>query len=191
MATAKSNTKAPRPDIGEGSLRVARLTKPHGLKGGLKVELYTDNPDLRFVSGAVFYLQVPEDSHWFGYKLTLSQLRWYNGQPVAFFEEVPDRTAAEGIVRAILWIDEQAVASGVEDNAWYDQQLIGMAVKRNGKQIGTVVEVQHMPSQDLLVVDVGNEKVLVPFVKEIVPEVDLEKREVTVTPPAGLFEEEQ
>ena len=43
-------------------LRVGRLVKAHGLKGALKLELYTDDPDGRFVPGAVFTLQVPEAS---------------------------------------------------------------------------------------------------------------------------------
>ena len=43
-------------------LRVGRLIKAHGLKGALKVELYTDAPDRRFTPGAVFTLQVPTSS---------------------------------------------------------------------------------------------------------------------------------
>ncbi len=88
-------SKAPLPAaVGEGSLRVGRLTKPHGLKGGIKIELYTDNPELRLVPGAMFHLQVPEESPWLGQTVSIRELRWFNGAPVAFFEEVPDRTAA-------------------------------------------------------------------------------------------------
>ncbi|NLA64571.1 MAG: ribosome maturation factor RimM, partial [Leucobacter sp.] len=69
-------------------MRVGRLTKPHGLKGGIKVELYTDNPEQRFVPGASFHVQVPEDSPWFGRVINLRELRWFNGVPVVFFTEV-------------------------------------------------------------------------------------------------------
>lgn len=188
--TETPRSKAPLPALGEGSLRVGRLTKPHGLKGGVKVELYTDNPELRFTSGAVFHLQVPEDSSWFGRTIAIRELRWFNGVPVAFFDEVPDRTAAESIVRAILWIDEAAAAEGEEDNAWYDRELVGMDVRRDGVSVGTVAEVQHFPAQDLLAVTTASGIVLVPFVEAIVPSVDPEARVITVTPPAGLFEEE-
>lgn len=189
MTQQPSRAKAPRPDIGAGGLRVGRLTKPHGLKGGLKVELYTDSPDERFAAGAVFHLQVPEDSQWFGRTVNVRELRWFNGVPVAFFAEVADRTAAESIVRAILWIDEQTVERSVEENAWYDHQLVGLEVRRDGALLGTVAEVQHLPAQDLLVVQTEGGTVLVPFVEAIVPKVDLEAGIVTVTPPAGLFEE--
>lgn len=186
--------KAPRPDIGAGSLRVGRLTKPHGLKGGLKLELYTDAPELRFVPDAVFHLQVPEDSPWFGRTISLNELRWFNGSPVGFFSEVPDRTAAESIVRAILWIDEESVAEGEEENAWYDHQLVGLDVVQETAgsgpvKVGAVAEVQHLPAQDLLVVKTESGNVLVPFVEAIVPSIDLAAGTVRVTPPPGLFDD--
>ena len=189
MAEKPTRVKAPLPVLGEGSLRVGRLTKPHGLKGGLKVELFTDNPDERFAPNSVLHLQVPEDSQWFGRTLTVRELRWFNSMPVAFFAEVADRTDAESIVRAILWIDAATVEQSVEDNAWYDHQLVGLEVRREGELLGTVSEVQHFPAQDLLAVKTANGTVLVPFVESIVPSVDLDAGVVSVTPPAGLFEE--
>lgn len=189
MTSKQQRVEAPRPEIGSGGLRVGRLTKPHGLKGGLKLELYTDNPELRFTEGAVFHLQVPVDSVWFGKTITMTALRWYNHMPVGFFEELPDRTAAESIVRAVLWIDEADVEAGREENAWYDQDLVGMQVIRDNIEVGIVAEVQHLPAHDLLVVKTPTGNVLVPFVEAIVPNVDVESRTITVTPPAGLFEE--
>ena len=56
-------------------LRVGRLTKAHGLKGAIKLELYTDDPERRFVPGAEFSLQVPESSPWHGKRLKLRELR--------------------------------------------------------------------------------------------------------------------
>jgi 16S rRNA processing protein RimM len=175
---------APRPQ----QLRVGRLTKAHGLKGAIKLELYTDDPERRFVPGAEFSLQVPESSPWHGKHLTIRELRWYNGHPVGFFEGVDDRTAAESLVKAILWVDQPADEEA-EPDAWYDHQLVGLAVLRDGEKVGEVVHVDHLPAQDLLVVKSGGREVMVPFVSAIVPEVDVAAGTVTVTPPAGLFEE--
>lgn len=169
-------------------LRVGRLVRAHGLKGALRLELYTDEPERRFVPGARFTLQVPTDSPWHGETLELTELRWYNGHPVAFFEGVADRTAAESLARAILWIEQDPTELPQEEDAWYDHQLAGLAVIRDGVRIGTVARLEHMPAQDLLVVDVAGTEVLVPFVKAIVPEVDLDAGHVVVTPPGGLFE---
>jgi 16S rRNA processing protein RimM len=120
------------------------------------------------------------------------EFRWMNSHPVAFFEGVEDRSGAEELVRAILWIDEDAESAPVEDDAWYDHQLVGLDVVRDGDVVGRVIRVDHLPSQDLLAVrptGAADDEILVPFVKAIVPEVDISAGRVIVTPPAGLFEE--
>ena len=172
-------------------LRVGRLVKAHGLKGAFKLELYTDDPEGRFVPGNTFTLQVPESSPWHGRPLTVREFRWMNSHPVAFFEGVDDRNAAEELVKAILWIDQDTTDAPAEDDAWYDHQLIGLDVVRDGAVVGRVVRVDHFPAQDLLIVRPSGEdrEVLVPFVSAIVPEVDIAGGRVVVTPPAGLFED--
>ena len=177
------------PPAGKTQLRVGRLVKAHGLKGAIKIELYTDDPDGRFVPGATFTLQVPESSPWHGKPLTVREFKWMNSHPVAFFEGVEDRSAAEELIRAILWVDEDAQSSPAEDDAWFDHQLVGLDVVREGETVGRVVRVEHLPAQDLLIVKVREDEVLVPFVKAIVPEVDVAGGRVIVTPPAGLFED--
>ena len=177
------------PPAGKTQLRVGRLVKAHGLKGAIKLELYTDDPEGRFVPGATFTLQVPESSPWHGKPLTLREFKWMNSHPVAFFDGVDDRDAAEALIRAILWIDEDLQASPAEEDAWFDHQLVGLDVVRDGVTVGKVARVDHFPAQDLLIVKVRDEEVLVPFVRAIVPEVDIAGGRVIVTPPAGLFEE--
>lgn len=185
-------SSTPTPDVSDADrkteLRVGRLTKAHGLKGALKVELYTDDPSSRFTPGAVFTLQVPSESPWSGKSLELAELRWYNQQPVAFFVGIDDRTAAETLAKAILWVSLDPDALPDEDDAWYDHQLVGLRVLRDDVEVGRVARVDHFPAQDLLVVTTPGGEVLVPFVSAIVPSVDVVAGTVTVTPPPGLFE---
>ena len=170
-------------------LRVGRLARAHGLKGAIKVELYTDEPARRFVPGARFALQVPTSSKWHGKSIELVELRIYNGSPVAFFAGVSDRTEAESLVKAVLWVEQDATELPTEPDAWYVHQLAGLDVWRDGARIGRVVRVDMLPAQDMLIVEHDGREVMVPFVKEIVPEVDLRAGRITVTPPPGLFEE--
>jgi 16S rRNA processing protein RimM len=179
-------TSAKRPESG---LRVGRLLKAHGLKGAIKLELYTDDPALRFVPGSVYTLQVPDESPWLGKTVTLKELKWYNDQAVVFLNGIDDRDAAESLVKAILWVDEDQDSRPVEEDAWYDYQLIGLTVRRNGHAVGTISRVDHFPSQDLLIVDTGDAEVLVPFVKAIVTGVDIEAGTMDIDPPIGLFED--
>ena len=176
---------APTP---KNQLRVGRVLKAHGLKGALKLELYTDDPDGRFVPGASFTLQVPEHSRWHRKTITVREFRWMNASPVIFFEGINDRTEAETLVKAILWVDQDD-SSPDEPDTWYDHQLIGLDAVRGDEVLGRIARVDHLPSQDLLIVSVGDNEVMVPFVSAIVPEVDLEGGRVIMTPPAGLFEE--
>ena len=169
-------------------LRVGRLLKAHGLKGAIKLELYTDSPKERFVPGAVLELQVPESSPWFGKTVTVAELRWYNQSPVIFLEGISDRTAAETLIKAILIVDAEVSALPTEPDAWYDHQLVGLRVLRDGVEVGKVIRVDHLPAQDLLAVETATGEVLVPFIKLFVPVVDIAKGELQVTPPGGLFE---
>ena len=178
-----------KPASNQTQLRVGRLTKAHGLKGAIKVELYTDDPERRFVPGAVFQLQVPTSSSWHGKTLELIELKWYNTHAVAFFKDVPDRTVAESLMKAILWVNQDVAEIPDEDDAWFDHQLVGLAVIRDGEKVGVVSRVDHLPAQDLLLVTTDTGEVLVPFVKAIVPSVDIKAGTLTVTPPPGLFEE--
>lgn len=189
MSRTTDVTNEPRPLPDKTQLRVGRLVKAHGLKGAFKLELYTDDPDGRFVPGAVFTLQVPESSTWHGKTLTVREFRWMNSHAVVFFEGVDDRDAAEELIKAILWIDQDADVDAPEDDAWYDHQLVGLDVVRDGAVVGRVLRVEHFPSQDLLIVRTHTGEVMVPFVAALVPEVNVAAGRVVITPPAGLFEE--
>lgn len=179
---------APAPS-GKSQFRVGRLTKAHGLKGAIKVELFTDDPARRFTKGATFSLQVPTSSPWHGKTLELIELKWYNLQSVAFFKDVPDRTTAETLLKAILWIDQDLTEGTDEEDAWFDHQLVGLRVLRDGAEVGTVSQIDHFPAQDLLTVATPSGDVLVPFVKAIVTSVDVAAGTLTVDPPLGLFEQ--
>jgi 16S rRNA processing protein RimM len=164
------------------------LVKAHGLKGAIKLELYTDSPDQRFQPGQVLELQVPETSGWFGKTIKVLELRFYNQSPVLFLEGIDDRSKAETLIKAILLIETDIDALPEEPEAWYDHQLVGLKALVGVNVVGIVARVDHLPAQDLLAIETSNGEVLVPFVKQIVPEVNVALGQVTLTPPNGLFE---
>jgi 16S rRNA processing protein RimM len=170
-------------------LRVGRLLKAHGLKGAIKLELYTDSPNERFHKGAVLELQVPDTSPWFGKTVTVSELKWFNTNAVLFLEGISDREGAESLIKAILLVDQPLDVSPAEPDAWYDHQLIGLKVVRDGVEIGEIARVDHLPAQDLLAIKLSDREVLLPFVGKFVPKVDVEAGLIEITPPGGLFEE--
>ena len=116
-------------------------------------------------------------------------MRWYNNLPVLFLEGVDDRSAAESLIKAILIVEQEVEQLPTEPDAWYDHQLVGLKVFRDGQEIGSVVRVDHLPAQDLLVIKTLDKEVLLPFVKAFVPTVDVSNNRIDVTPPGGLFED--
>ncbi|BCT76532.1 ribosome maturation factor RimM [Sinomonas cyclohexanicum] len=162
-------------------VQVARIGKPHGIRGEVTAQVLTDAPEDRFVPGIQF--TVEPASHG---PLTLRSARWNKDILLLSFAEVPDRNRAEELRGAKLFVDTEELED--DDEGWYEHELVGLAVRVDGQDVGTVAALQTMPVQDLLVVDTPHGEVLVPFVEEIVPEVDLEGGFVVVVPPPGLFE---
>lgn len=188
-AASASTWWTPIPERARTQLRVGRLVKAHGLKGALKIELYTDEPERRFTPGAEFSLQVPTSSKWHRKTLRLHDFKVFNGNPVGFFEGIDDRSEAETLVKAVLWVEQDATELPTEPDAWYQHQLANLEVWRDGVMVGRIARIDPMPAQDLLVIANGDTEVLLPFVRAFVPTVDLQNGRVEITPPHGLFED--
>ena len=164
---------------------VARIGKPHGLRGEVTVQLHTDDPESRFANGAVLATQARPGSG-VPRALTIRSTRVHKGIWLLGFEEIPDRTGAESLRGTRL----VAHAQPADDDGWYEDELVGLAVvDRNGTRLGKVTGLEVGAAQDRLVVrlDTGTDAYL-PFVEAIVPEVDVEGGRVVVDPPEGLLE---
>ena len=165
-------------------VRVARIGKPHGIKGDVTVQLYTDDPEVRFAPGARL-TAVGAPAGMPG-ELTVSRARWNKQILVVGFEQSPDRNTAESLRGTQLFGSPE---EREEDDAWYEEDLVDLAVEVDGARVGTVTGLITGDAQDLLeiAVDGQDEPALVPFVEEIVPEVDAERGVVVLTPPPGLL----
>ena len=146
--------------------------------------------------------------------LTVSRVRFDGSRWFALFEEVRDRTAAEALRGAHLLVEtDTAGADGAggaddeDDEAWYAHELIGLRVLRapasadrepqqleqpqqlqQFQQLGEVVDLEPGVAQDRLIVRTPDgERVAVPFVEALVPEIDPDAGTITVDPPGGLF----
>jgi 16S rRNA processing protein RimM len=169
-------------------LLVGRVAKAHGIGGELAVDVHTDAPDERFSPGAVLSARLRDRSV---RTLTVSEARPHSGRLLVRFDEVPDRTAAEGLRGAQLLVDAADLPPSEDPDAFYDHELEGLAaVLGDGTEIGKVREIARSPGGELLVVDLAEGgEALVPFVREIVPEIDIPGGRVVLTPPEGLLSE--
>lgn len=163
---------------------VGRIGKPHGIRGEVTIEVRTDEPDLRFATGSLVYSEAdPKKS----FKVTSS--RWHSGKLLLCFAELSDRNAAEAARGTILMSEIDDSDLPMAEDEYYDRQLIGLVVEQAGAAIGEITDVLHLPSQDVFVIslDAGGE-MLLPFVEQFVPEVNLAGGFIVITPPAGIVE---
>lgn len=177
-------------------LTVGRVVRPHGVRGEVLVEVATDEPGARFVAGAVLAAQWPErvpevaPADQRPAALRVAAQRPHQGRLIVAFAEVPDRTAAEALRGVLLAVDSEQLPPPADPDEFHDYQLVGLtAVTPEGEPLGRLARVDHAPAADLLVLERPDGRgALVPFVKEIVPEVDLPAGRVVIDPPAGLLD---
>jgi 16S rRNA processing protein RimM len=157
------------------------------------VEVRTDDPDLRFASGATVDTEPPERG-----PLRIVGTRPHAGRLLVRFDGVADRTAALRLRGTVLTVDAADAPPLRDPDEFYDHQLLGLAVLTvDGALVGTVDDVLHPPGPDLLAVatarsgerpDERADEVLVPFVKAIVVAVDVAAGRLVIDPPPGLLD---
>src|SRR5882757_10397414 len=167
-------------------LVVGRIGRAHGIKGEVSVEVRTDEPELRLAPGAVLATDPAATG-----PLTIATGRVHSGRLMLRFEGVADRSGAEALRNTLLIAEVDPEETPQDPEEFYDHQLIDLdVVTADGREIGRIAEVTHLPYQDLLVVRrPDGSEALIPFVAEIVPEIDLEKQRAVIAPPPGLLED--
>jgi 16S rRNA processing protein RimM len=165
------------------TLVVGRVGRPHGLSGEVSVSVRTDSPEQRFAPGAVFRLAD-------GRRLTVRGTRWHRGTLLMRLDGVTDRDAAERLRGAVLTVTADELPPPDDPDEFHDHQLIGLhAVLADDRPVGIVREVVHGPAGELLVLTREDRPdALVPFVRDIVPTVDVAGGRLVLTPPEGLLD---
>jgi 16S rRNA processing protein RimM len=163
-------------------LLVGRIGRAHGLRGEVIIDVRTDEPDQRFAAGTTFATARGT--------LTIASTKWHGQRLLATIDGVYDRSAAEGLRGTDLRLEVPRDDRPADPDEFYDHQLVGLRVETEaGESIGEVTEVLHLPAQDVIVVPHEGRDVLVPFVSEFVPVVDLDSRRLVVVDRPGLLEE--
>ena len=166
-------------------LVVGRIGKPHGIRGELTVEVRTDAPEIRFAPGSV----LATDPARVG-PLTVAAARWHSGRLLLSLKGCADRNGAEALRGVVLSAEVPDDEVTEDPEEFFDHQLRGLAVRTpDGAEVGVVDDVVHLPGQDLLGVRrPDGREALVPFVAEMVPEIDVDGGFLVIDPPPGLLD---
>ncbi|MFC5201508.1 ribosome maturation factor RimM [Streptomyces kaempferi] len=167
-------------------LVVARVGRAHGIKGEVTVEVRTDEPEIRLAPGAVLATDPASTG-----PLTIETGRVHSGRLLLRFEGVRDRNAAEALRNTLLIADVDPDEEPEAPDEYYDHQLMDLdVVTKEGDEVGRITEISHLPSQDLFVVErPDGTEVMIPFVEEIVIEIDLDEQRAVIDPPPGLIDD--
>ena len=193
-------------------LVVGRISRPHGVRGEVSVEVHTDEPERRFAVGSMLATDPAEAG-----PLAVAAVRWHTGRLLIEFAGITDRDQAEGLRGVWLTLDSAQAGSSDDPDEFHDHELIGLAVVTvSGEPVGRVTDVRHF-GQDLLVIEPAGrtaagraeagpagpvrpagparpgqaaqpDGLLIPFVAAIVPEVDVAAGRLVIDPPPGLLE---
>ena len=152
------------------------IGRPHGVRGLVNVHSYADE-DLALYAPLLDEQGRAWSLVWRGEGV--AELRDAAGTPL------PDRTAAERLVNAKLYVERDRLPTPDEDD-FYWSDLVGMAaIAEDGQALGEVVQVHDYGAGPSLEI-VGKKTLLIPFTKRCVPTVDVRARRVTVVPPTEV-----
>ena len=171
-------------------LVVGIITSSHGIKGELKVKSLSDFSE-RFTKSGKRWLQIDQEEPILhnlisGYKKPGRDLF------IIALDEIKDRDSAERLKNYKLLVKSNNIPK-LKEEEFHLNQLLNLTVKieqdNKIKAIGEVIDLlnEHNNLLEIKIYE-NNKKILIPFVKEIIPIIDLKKNYILINPPKGLLE---
>ncbi len=163
---------------------VLKIVNTHGVKGEVKALHYTDGEEF-FENVDTLYSKDGKKAY------VIQNWRFHKGAVLLKLEGVDDMDAAELLRGVELYAREEDLPE-LPDGRYYYFQLIGLnAVLENGEVVGRVADVVESAGRELLEIALpGGKKCLIPKCDAFVGPVDLEKKQVLITPIEGLIDDE-
>ena len=151
------------------------------------VGVRTDEPELRFARGSRLDTDPAEAG-----PLTVAGSKWHSGELLVRFEGVSDRDAAAELRGTWLTVDSATIAPPADPDEFRDADLVGLSVRTlDGTPVGTVDDVLHSGQDVLVIKSADGRDIMIPFVKPLVPDVDVKSGFLVVDPPDGLLNLEE
>jgi len=178
MASAKSDKNTPEYII------VGRITRPHGVKGAVRVEPLTEDPNRFHALKSVWIGNEDQPQESFD----IQKVQVANKFVILSFLQIQDRNKAELLRQKYLFIHRDDLISLDEDDVFLFE-LVGMTVHtEKGEHVGIVQDVIEYPASQVLIVQNNDHEYMIPDVPEIVIDVNAEKSIITIRPIEGLLD---
>lgn len=166
-------------------LAVGHLRRPHGVHGDILMDVYTDFPE-RIKSGSTLFLGAKHRP------ASVLHIRHHNEGLLVAFDGVDTPESASLFRNQTVYV-KTADRPDLEKGQYYHHQIIGMSVVDDeGKSLGKVTEIIETGANDVYVVkSTGSQELLLPAIKDVIRQVDIDKNIMTVHLIPGLIEKEE
>ncbi|MFN2194974.1 MAG: ribosome maturation factor RimM [Anaerolineales bacterium] len=170
---------------GEGEpffLAVGQLRRPHGVRGEMTMVLYTEFPE-RLQPGKQVFIGERHKP------VKISRQRWHRDMLLIAFDEYPDRNSIEVLRNQTVYVSVDQLPE-LPEGEFYQYELVDLQVfTEEGEHIGNVVEILETGANDVLILETdGEQEILLPYIDEVVREIDLDRGIITVHLLPGLLE---
>jgi 16S rRNA processing protein RimM len=173
--------------VGEDFIAIGRVSKPHGVKGEIRIEYFNPEDPRLFSHYQVIFLQGDEGN--------LQAYRPISVRPrkkfiLAQLEGIRTREEAEQLRGKVVLIDA-AELPPLEEGEYYWYDILGMrVVTEKGEDVGEVTEIVPTGSNDVYVVRKGEKEFLIPATKDVIIAIDTAERTMVIRPLEGLLQED-
>lgn len=163
-------------------IKVGQILTTYGHKGEVKVLPLTDNPE-RFTALEFVYLEMPQGNQ----KMHIQNVKGHKNSVILKFKEVPDMSYAEKLRGIYICVEENQLVE-LPENHYFIFQIIGLEVYEKEVLLGKVTDVIQTGSNDVYIVKNEEKEILIPALKSIVSEIDINQKKMFVSLPEGLLD---
>lgn len=163
-------------------LEVGKIVNTHGLRGEVKVVPWTDYPEV-FEDIETVYIKKKSDYE----RLDIAGIKYQKNNLIIRFAQLKDINEAEKYKNRVLYA-ERASLGELPEGVYYIADLIGLdVVKEDGEKVGVISDVFNTGSNDIYEVKrEGQKNLLLPVIDDVVLNIDIENKKVTVRMMEGL-----
>ncbi len=165
---------------------VGKIVNFHGIKGEAKVG-YSKNQQDFFMSLGTVYLKNEGDYT----PLNILSSKPHKNMMIVKFEGINSINELLPLKGNLLFVEDTIIRENLDEDEFLIDELVGLEVfdVQDGKKLGFVIGVSNNGASDLISVKTNSKKIcLIPFVKAIVPVVDIQNRKIMINNLEGLLE---
>lgn len=161
-------------------ITIGRVVNFHGIKGEVKIVSASDFTAERFAPGNI--VKINNENY------EINQYRTHKNFHLVKFEGVTNINEVEHLKGKDVLQDDESVELILEEGEFHFDEIIGLNVETDdGRTLGKVINIIQTGANDVWVVK-GDKEYLIPYIEDIITDIDLENELVTITPMEGLLE---